>query len=548
MIRSFLARQVGKLYEALTGTKPAPATRRPGLVRRAVGRAFLAGFAYVTPETQRLASLQEALSGTLLGNYGADSDTELRGFRTLSQRTKMLRDLDELSQQEMLRMSVRLYAQNNLGRWLVDNTVALCVGQGIGYTITVDHAKAGKSEEWAVDLQAQIREVLDLFWKHPAQRLDQRAGKFIATYLVAGELLLPVAKVNEVNGVPELDYLDSALLKKVLPLNGSSMVPGVAVYSKLGEGGEDNLDLIHENPQTRLLEGKAFFFARTPLLNSMRGVSYLMDVADWTDSRDQLLWAAIDKAILANHLVWDVKMEGATPTQIEDERAKLAREGAFTKPGSHYVHNDQTTLEAVRAEVQAGETVDMLRAIRLDVLGSKGKPESWYAEGGNANRATAGEQTDVSYRAHADLQADFRAIFATLLRFGYEQAQAKNRNLPVLSESPWLTIEPELPVLSERDAQRMTTAAASLEAALEGAIAQALVSKETARKVFLAVLGKIADMPIAVDEEKNLIEAETEEREAAALEKSNELVRKALGDDPEEPQPPLPKEKAEVSA
>ena len=64
-------------------------------------------------------------------------------------------------------------------------------------------------------------------------------------------------------------------------------------------------------------------------------------------------------------------------------------------------------------------------------------PESWGADGGETNRATAGEQTDVGYKALLALQSMAKQIFGTLLAYAYDNlADLQNYELLILSNVP----------------------------------------------------------------------------------------------------------------
>jgi hypothetical protein len=514
----------------------------------------------------------EALGGSLLGDVGVsgDSDPELRGFRTISDRVTT-RDLNQLSHEQMVKLSLFLYSSNCLGKRIVELMTSLTIGKSVGYSITVDVEMAAAmgakgaptTPEDGRRLANEIRGWLDMYWQHPAHDIENRADLYAKTYLVTGHLVLPVAAVNPTSGVPQLDLIDAGQVRGVDPLAGSSMMPGAVRYVPNATTAEEkSIPVIRPDVSGALLPLEAdprglsgcLYFANNTLLNSLRGVSYLMDVADWLDALDQGTWTSLDRAKLRNGIVWHLMVEGAdTPQKISDEVAKVT--GALANPGNVYGSNEKITLEAKSSNIEAADTVELHRMIRNHILGAKGIPESWYAEGGATNRATAGEQTDVAYKTLGEMQQSFRRIFRTLLWFGYDSIQAKMPRLPFRPDSPWLRLEPELPAVQERDTSRQATAVVQLETALAAGVADEFISVQSAREAFLGLVAKITGAPYELDVEVGKIEAESEGREEAEQERANAAVRAALDaagdpeDDPEDPggtMPPSPPKKGQA--
>lgn len=491
------------------------------------------------------AALVEALGGTLLGDVGgvAAGDNELIGFRPISERIRT-RDLDLISQDQMIRLSLYLYTSNPLARWLVNTPVSLAVGRELGYSVDVGLEESGneatrkapKTREEANRLAAEIRRYLDPYWTNPVHNIGGRAPHYARTYLATGHLILPITGRNEVSGAPQLDLLDAGQLRGAISKSGFSIAADTLVYEPANTTGQQReVDVIRPNPDGALLpldpDGQglmgALYFPRTLLLNSLRGISYLMDVADWLDANDQTTWTSVDRAKLRNAIVWHLTVKNAKNDQaIQAEVDKVT--GAAANPGTVYGSNENVTLEAKGSNVTAEDTVDLHRLIRNHVLGAKGMPESWYGEGSYTNRATAGEQTDVAYKVLGEMQAELGGIFRALLHFGYDAIQQRQTILPKRTDSPWLKLEPALPVIQERDISRQATVVTQLESAIESAIEGQLVSRQTGRRIFVDLLAKLANQPIELDQEVGRIEAEKQERATDTLARANEQLRRAI--------------------
>jgi hypothetical protein len=528
---------------------------RTELKRKLVARAGRAEatrvYQYVDSLSGREVKMLEGLTGTALGDWGTGGDPELIGYTRLTGRNKdgkLLRELTPMAQDQQAQVAHFLYTGNPLGGWMIDQRVDLLVGGEVGYSVEFDPKKIGKTQEQAKELAVKVKEVLDKFWDHPAHNLRYRAHEYVVTLMVTGELCLVLASEDEVDGVPSLDYIDSQMIARVDPLGKSSMVPGtVFVRRKIGDdldpkpykivrlgGGEDEDD--------ERLGGECFYWRNSRILNSMRGNSELLRQADFLDSLDQFMFAQVDRAILQNNIVWDVTLEGATEQQLKQRAEELRVK--FAKPGGAFTHNEKGKLEAVSPSLGAAEGSDLQRTLANHIRGSKSLPESWYSDGGNANRATAGDQTDVAYKTLEAWQTRIKIMLNTLLWYAYDNLaeMQSGAGFPKRSEGG-VKIDVDLPPVRERDMVRAADTAGKLETALEAAVDAQFISRKTSRKVFLQVVEKLSGVTVDPDDEQEAIDAEAEEREKIEAKKQNDMARQALdnGFDDDDVSAPEPK-------
>jgi hypothetical protein len=517
--------------------------------------------------------LIEALGGSILGDRGTAMSDEDIGFRPITGgKGRKTRDLTILSSKEMIDVALFLYHSNALAEFLVDMPVSLVVGQELGYSVAVNADQAEMTPDDARDLTNKIRQALDAFWYHPAHDVSTKAPEYARTFLVTGHLVLPVVAVNSVSGVPQFDLIDAGQISAVIPRGNSAIVPGVVKFNSSGVADKEQAMLIlqrnvdglllarapedvmtaadaGERPQVLdpgvTIMGEGLYFHRNKLLNSMRGISYLMPVADWLDALDQFTWATLDRAKLRNAIVWHLKLMGMT-----DEN-KIAAEvqrviGVIGKAGSVYGSNETAELEAKSAEIGAGDTVELGRMILTHILGSKGIPESWYSNGGDSNRSTAAEQTDVAYKALQAMQTAFKKIYRALLWVAYDSIQAKQSVYPKRTESPWLTIEPDMPVVQERDMSRMAAALGQLVSALSQGRDDEFISARSSRRTVLDAISQVAGASFDLDAEEAQIATEKKERDARDAQAQADAARLALqrglgkGKTPPSDGPPAP--------
>lgn len=481
--------------------------------------------------------LQEALAGSATGAMST-SDPDL-GWRPITARVagkEYRRELNPLSQDQMLRVAHFLYTGNALAQFVINIPVALTIGRSLGYTLEYDNEKLGIERQKAEDLAVQAREYLDSWWEHPAHDFKNRAGRYARTYLVTGEILLliPEEGINPTSGLFMLDYIDSALIAAVEGKNGLATTPG-RVLVKQGAGLPLGFDVMLPTVDGTY-EGQCFFFRHTGRLNSLRGMSDLIAQADWIDLHDNLLYTRADKANLSNTLVHDLKVTGAKNKAELDDYVKRFEASTGT-PGGTFAHNEQVEHSIKVADLKEQDAAVLVRTVLLHVLGSKGFPEHWFGDAGSSNRASSAEQSDTAYKVLEELQEELSGIFSVPLNVAYDRLAAKQTIFPARSTGA-VTLHPDLPKISERDISRIGGIVSNVESALDAAVASGRLSRRTAQRVSLTLVEKITGEHVAADDEQARIALEQAEiqkieqdRQQAAAKAAADLA-KQLGEDP----------------
>ena len=445
------------------------------------------------------------------------------GYRRLTGRGG--RDLDPLSQEQMLRVCRFLYDSNPLASWIVDQRVDLVLGDELGYSVEVDGTALTLDATAKAALEAAIKTALDRFWDHPAFSIRFRADELLTSFMVDGELCLPVAAVNAVDGIPTLDFIDAALIERVVPLNGSAIIFDRVELKVDPAAPPKSLQVIRFNPTSGRLEGECFYHRNSRLANSMRGRSELLRQADWCDALDQFLFARADRATLLNSMIWDVTLKGANEAQVLAKKAEINKHPP-TKPGSYRIHNESEEWKAVTPDLGAGDATDEVKLLRNYILGSKSMPESWFSDGGEVTRTTAGEQNDVALMALRRLRKVTMMIFRSLLEFAYDQLSAKQSG-KYPARSRGIALIPDLPPLAERDISRLGGVIQNIQASLDAAVQQQQISARTSRKVFLHVIDRLG-VPVDPDDEVRQIDAEQKDVTLQKTEEANRLAADRL--------------------
>lgn len=457
----------------------------------------------------------EALSGSAVGRAYV-SDEDLSGFRPLSERVRggMRRDLSPMSQAEMLRVAHYLYTSNPLAEFLINVPSALCMGSRLEYCVEINHEQLGITKEAADAIVDRAREFLDQWWNHPAHDFGGRALRYAKTQMLTGELLLIVTAVNPVTGLFQVDYVDADLVTGVEGLNRLSSVPGSVSIRGAGDGESKPYPVSGEG----YFQGadSVFFFRMAGRLNSLRGFSYLLPVSDWIDSYDQSFFGQVDRFILGNTLVHDLRMEGGQEPDLK-KLTDTFRSNA-SKPGGVFAHNEKVTHAVNTAQMVSGDDVEFQRQLRLHILGSKGIPEHWYGSGDNSNRSTSQSQNDIALKLMEALQDELAAPFRLILNVAWDQLAA-TQGFPARADG--VSIYPKMPKISERDISQIGGVFSQTEAALDSAVSGERLSNATARKVTFALVEKITGAP--VDEYAENMAIDTEAQAKAAKEKAQQV-------------------------
>lgn len=453
---------------------------------------------------QQVKRVAEALLG---GGWSTGGETyDEPGYRRLTDGSRYgPRDLEPLSQEKALKIARWQYDAHAMAGWAIDHRVGLIIGDELGFSVEVDHLHLGMDEEKARDLEQRIKRRLEAFWNSPVFSIRFRADELITSLLVDGELLLPIASKNEIDGLPQLDMADTARIERVVPLAGSGLVVDEVVLRTPPGEPEKRLKVIRYDPQAQRYAGEAFFFRYSRIANALRGRPSLLRQADWFDIADQGMFARADKAAIANAHVLDVTLKNAGQPEVDKKAAEL-RANPPTNPGTVRVHNDAEEWKFIAPDLQAEDATAEMAFFRNFILGTMGFPESWFGGGGEVTRTTAGEQNDIALMQLRRDRKLVRQIFGTMLHFAYDHLAAAQKAFPSRAKGG-ITIKPDLPPLDEKDISRLGGIVQNVVAALVDGIDKQLISHDTARQVLLHIVDRLG-VSVDPDDDKRRIEAE----------------------------------------
>ena len=259
---------------------------------------------------------------------------------------------------------------------------------------------------------------------------------------------------------------------------------GVISYTAINKGTNYNirdLDIMSS--------AKVLHTAINSVSNQTRGRSILASKVDWIDAVEDSLFDTKRRIQFLSAFVWDVELEGASEDEVED-RALFIKENP-PKPGTVRVHNEHEKWAAVTPNLNESSMTKDLRQLKLHCI--QGFPEHWFAEGGNANRATAVAMGDPAIRMLAALQHQFNFLISSIISYVIEGAAKKGHFGKSYAEK--LNYILQMPDISTVDNKDVATAAFQFSQAMEKAIANNYIDREDANKLMARILGEELDLP-----------------------------------------------------
>ncbi len=265
---------------------------------------------------------------------------------------------------------------------------------------------------------------LERFWAHRQNRLPLRLQRWCDELTRAGELFL-VLSTNPADGMSYLREVPAARIDRVEAAEGD--LERELRYHELtgdldghwwpGPGAAGAL----ESPQLML------HYAINRPVGALRGQGDLAAILPWLKRYKEWLE---DRARINRYksaFLWQVTVRNAAPGVLERKRAQYMRPPA---PGSVIVTDEFEEWRAVQPAIEASDASADGRAMRLMVAAGAGIPLHFLAEGESANRATAREMGEPTFRHYAHRRQEFGAMLVDLCGWALQRAQARGRGEP----------------------------------------------------------------------------------------------------------------------
>ncbi len=404
----------------------------------------------------------------------------------------------------------------------------------------------------------KLQGLLDDFWGDPVNQMASFARELAGQLRVIGEQFV-TAHIRETDGRLRLGYLDPGDVAIVasMPKNSRDLVEvhtkGYAgkkghIYRivRPGEELEDlfvslrTLKIAPRDPDLVSSEtlrdasdrtgydGLAFAFSVNRLSNASRGVSDFFSVADYLDGMDKATFNAVERSFILNTLAWEQTCQGVVDDgDLKKHQANFKQ--AIGKPGGIYTKNEAVTVAAHAADLKSADMEELVKIVKLIILGSWGFPLHWFSDGGEANLATAGEMGGPTIRKLQSAQTVVRSMLRTLCDFqiALKQARAPESVSGIDDLTAYQIILPEI---VGKDTSREAAALGQVTMAIVQAVEEEWLTRKTAALWWQ-------------EKAQQILGAETRPEDMELLDKLDEDQAEEMeeeprpGDDGEEPDP-----------
>jgi hypothetical protein len=399
-------------------------------------------------------------------------------------------------------------------------------------------------------------EVIRAFWMD--NKLDKRASEFAVQLFGFGEQCYPVF-VRQSDGRVRIGYIDPASVKQVVKNPNNAMEDWAVCVERMAGNGTmeklvyriiredeayvDDMQAVDSQYEGKLVtaeqatlepweagllaeyglteySGSCFFAKVNAVSNQTRGMSDLLQVADWIDQADEVLFALADREQFAGYFAFDVTLVSGNDETIKKRSNEIRMNPP--KKGSVNVHNDSETWMQWAPNLGQTGTIETFRAILGLILGGMGFPVHWFGYGDDANRATATVQADPTAKSLEHDQETIKTLFLTMCQFAVDQAIIAGAGEGLETEEYELDLN--LPDVSAKDMSRVAASINALASAIATAQSQGWSSRETAVKLWANLLNELG-VEVDPQEEMERIEAEEEEQRLADEQRRNDALK-----------------------
>lgn len=446
--------------------------------------------------------------------FGYDASASVDSDDFLYRRvTDSRRDINPVVHRRAQEISLWLWQRNPMAKRVVEMIADFTVGAD-GLRIEADDDKTQR--------------IINEWWSDPGMRLEERFRDLVRDESIYGELALR-RTVNETSGRSRLGLISQDRIKDVLLDRGNALLDDWLILSpddnEEDRSKEERVRVINwrDDGGTERWTGEAHFFTVNRIGGQKRGLPDLFAIADYVDGYDQLLFNALERSGLINAFVFDVTLQGADETAVDEW---LRDHGESPRPGSLRVHNEKEVWGAVTPDLGTQDVITIGRAVKNMGLGGAGLPEAWFAEGDSANRATLAAQGDPTYRMLQSRQRHVRTMVELMV--GSMLQEQVGKRLRESRTRAGVVVPPQfkitMPDISAKDTSTLSAALPQVASAMATAIQEKWIDRASSRSVFLMMVNqlgldldaKVVADAIKSDEEEAKKVADEEAKKAAA--------------------------------
>lgn len=382
------------------------------------------------------------------------------------------------------------YNANPLALAIIELTTSFVLGEGL--TVSACNKR--------------VQEVIDSFWHHPENHMDERIYSLCTELSLYGEQFIHFF-VNTYNGTVIIRQIDPSLIDQIetdpedieKPLRFHRRPIGQVMTAT---SGDPPPQIVHM-PTSEDMQGTWFkageevlHIAINKVSNAKRGKSDLATLLTWLKRYQEWL---IDRARINKYktaFLWDVTLRGADKKTLDRKQMEYT---APPQPGTVLVHSEAEKWTAVEPQINAGDASADARAIKLMVAVGATLPEHYLSDGDYGNRATASEMSLPTMLKFKRRQRIIRYMLTCILDRVIKEAQRVGKLGPRIDTSYDITF----PEIDSEEHNVLAQGMNWLVPALQTAKAQGWISDETAMKIMFEYCGEEVDIHAELEKIKS---------------------------------------------
>lgn len=439
-----------------------------------------------------------------------------------------LRNLNDLEQDDQIRLAKWFYQYNPIASRAINITPEYVIGDGLAFA----------------SLNAEIAKVLNRHWANPDNKWFTKQFDRCRELGLSGELILN-ATVNWMNGEVTLGTIISEVVYEVVsdPVNADkihavvvrqlpndsttryrayrviaidpmagpdSPVHGMRIGMPESEdqamewgvnywkGKEDEIDVpVSSAILTRghrnipiVWDGACFISKVNSPLGATRGWSDLFADYIWLDAHDQLLASLVQRGINAGKYLTDITLTGFGQQQI-DEWVK--KNSGIHYAGQEVVHNENVAYNFPSPNLRLEDSSQLANVLKNHILAGAAQPPIWFSES-MTNRSSAPEMTEPSFKHLRVRQREYADLLSEIFKFCIDMAVVTGY-IPSDATAD-KTFYLKLPDVSDKDQRIMSIAVKAIAEALAKMVygekdKPGILPPEEAQRLFYRYLDKL---------------------------------------------------------
>jgi hypothetical protein len=376
------------------------------------------------------------------------------------------------------------YNANPLAFSIIELTTSFVLGEGLTVTAT----------------QPTVQQVIDAFWHHPDNHMDERVYSLCTELSLYGEQFIRFF-VNRFDGSVIIRQVDPSLIDAIetdpqdveKPLRYHRRPIGQAMNATSGDPPPIPFDAsVPADTQGEWFKAGSEMIqvAINKVSNAKRGKSDLATLLPWLRRYKDWLTDRVRINKYKAAFLWDVTLTGADKKTIDRKKMEY---GYPPEPGSVIIHNEAERWQAVEPQIQANDASEDGRAIKLMVAVGASLPEHYLSDGDNGNRATATEMSLPTLLKFKRRQRVMKTLLRQIVDRVIAEAQHAGR-LPINIATDYDIV---FPAIDNDEQQTLANGAYYLAQALSMAKTQGWISDETA----MGMLFEFTNQEINVQDE-----------------------------------------------